>query len=186
MKKLLTIVSVALFLASCAPVLNRDLMNEGAREVRLDWLRETPEVFKDKLFILGGMIANTRVTTEGSEIEALYVPVDSYGYLKEGARIQGRFLALYPKASGLLDPVIYKKGREVTMAAEFVEIRKGKIDEMEYSFPAFRIRQIYLWQEPKPYYYSPYYYYPYPYYPYPLLYDRWGRPYYDPFWPPMW
>jgi len=160
-------------------------MQEGARDITLDWLRETPEVFKDKLFILGGMIANTRVTAQGSEIEALYVPVDSYGNLKEGARIQGRFLALYPKASGLLDPVIFKKGREVTMAAEFFEIRQGKIDEMDYAYPVFKIRQIYLWPEQRVNYYPPYYPYPY-YYPYPFLYDRWGRPYSDPFWPPPW
>jgi len=161
-------------------------MREGARDVTLNWLRETPEVFAGKLFILGGVIANTKVTAQGSELEALYVPVDSYGNLKEGSRMEGRFLALYPPSAGLLDPVIYKRGREVTLAGEFVEIRKGKIDEMDYAYPVFEIKEIYLWQEPRAYYYAPYYGYPYYAYPYPYMFDRWGRPYPDPFWPPPW
>ena len=178
---------IAALLAACAPVLSREVMRDGSRDAQLNQLRETPDAFKDKLFILGGIIANTRFTPDGSEIEALYVPVDSLGYLKEGSRIQGRFLAFYPKAFGMLDPVIYKKGREITLAGEFTGIRSGKIDEMEYAFPVFRIRQIYLWREEPRYYYPPYYY-PYPfYYPYPYGYDRWGRPYYyDPFWPGPW
>ncbi len=177
--------SAVVFLSACSPVLSRQLMREGSRNVSFDRLRDAPDDYKGKMFILGGIIVNTRVTEQGALIEALYVPVDSYGYLKEGARLQGRFLAAYPGTKELLDPVIYKKGREVTLAGVFVDIRKGRIDEMDYSYPVFEIRQIYLWKEPRYYYYPPYYYpyYPY-YYPYPFLYDRWGWPYGDPFWPP--
>ena len=183
MKRILTMLSVAIFLSACAPVLDRELMREGTRDVSFDRLREVPNEYKGKLFILGGLIVNTRLTEQGSQIESLYVPVDSHGSLKEGARIQGRFIAIYPKAKGLLDPVVYKKGMDITLAGKFVELRKGKIDEMDYDFPVFEIRQIYLWEEA--YYYSaPYYlYYPYyPYYPYPFMYDRWGGPYPDPTW----
>jgi outer membrane lipoprotein len=176
MKRLLTIASVTLLLAACAPVLNRELMQEGVRDLPFKELREAPENFKDKLFILGGLIVNSKLTATGSQIEALYVPVDSSGYLKEGGRVKGRFLAIYPTAKGLLDPAVYRKGREITLAGEFLEARKGKIDDMEYVYPVFEIRQIYLWAEPK------YYDYPY-YYDYPFLYDPWGRPYSDPFFP---
>jgi outer membrane lipoprotein len=189
MKKILTILSVAMVLTACAPVLSRELMREGERNVSFSHLREAPDKYKGKLFILGGLIVNSRLTEQGSQIEALYVPVDSYGSLEEGVPIQGRFLAIYPKEKGLLDPVVYKKGRDVTLAGEFVELRKGKIDEMAYDYPVFEIRQIHLWEEPVYYYSAPYYYYPYyPYYPYPYVYDRWGWPYSDPIWwgPPPW
>lgn len=180
MKRILTIVSAALLLAACAPVLNRELMREGVRDLPMSELREAPDNYKGKLFILGGLIVNSKLTETGSQIEALYAPVDSSGYLKEGQHVQGRFLAIYPRTKGLLDPVVYKKGREITLAGEFLETRKGKIDDMEYIYPVFEIRQIYLWEEPR-YYYSSYYY-PY-YYNYPFLYDPWGRPYPGPFWP---
>ena len=188
MKKVLIILSVSLILMSCSPVLNRELMQQGAREFSLAHLLETPEVFQGKLFILGGLIVETRFTEKGSQIEALHVPVDSYGYLESSAHSQGRFLALYSKSKGLLDPMVYKKRREVTLAGEFLELRKGKIDEMEYVYPVFEIKEIHLWEERRDYD-SPAYPYYYPYYdPYyyrsPFLYDPWGWHYSHPYWPP--
>jgi outer membrane lipoprotein len=184
MKRLMILISAALLLSACYPVLSRELMREGSRDVPFDLLRESSDSFKGRLFILGGIIVNTRFTETGSQIEALFVPVDSSGYLKERTYAQGRFLALYPRSQGLLDPLVYKRGREITLAGTFLETRKDKIDEMEYTYPVFEIRQIYLWEEDR-YRYSPYYY-PY-YYNYPFFYDPWGRPFPNPFWPmPPW
>lgn len=187
-KRILLLIMGSLILVSCAPVLDQDFMKQGAREFNPSHLTETPEVFKDKLFILGGVIVETKLVEEGSQIEALFVPVDRYGYLKDASRYQGRFIALYPKSRGILDPLIYKKGREITIAGDFVEARNGRIDQMEYTFPVFDIRQIYLWEERD--YRWPGYYYPYPYpyaYPYwnPWCYDAWGRPFScPPYWGP--
>ncbi len=179
MRKLLLIILAAALLAGCSPVLSRELMRQGTRDVPFDQLRERADAYKGRLFILGGVITDTRLNDQGSQIEALYIPVDSYGYLEEG-RGEGRFLAVYPKSKGLLDPAVFKDGRQITVAGEFLDIRKGKIDEMEYTYPVFEIKQIYLWQEEKYYIYPSYYYY-YPYGPY--LYDPWGRPYPNPYWP---
>jgi outer membrane lipoprotein len=184
MKKIFVISAVLLIVAACSPVLHRNVMDQGTRDVHFKQLRESPDEYKGKLFILGGVIVETRFTATGSMIEALSVPVNSLGYLHEAEHSQGRFLALYPQSSGLLDPVIYRKGREITLAGEFVEARKGKIDEMEYVYPVFEIREIYLWEEQKDYYVNQYYYNPW-YDPYlyraPIFYDPWGRPYYN--WP---
>ena len=189
MRSLRIIVIVILALGGCSPVLNRDLMNQGVREFQLGHIVETPEVFKNHLFILGGVIVDTKLAETGSQIEALFIPVNAYGDLKDTGWYQGRFLAIYSRSKGLLDPLIYKKGREITLAGDFIGVRKGKIDELEYTYPVFEIRQIYLWEENRLYPYVwpyPYYYY-YPYYPYyyqPFLYDPWMRPYPGPYWPP--
>lgn len=186
-RSLLFAAIVVSVLTGCSPVLNSELMKEGARDFQLTHVVETPEVFKDKLFILGGVIVETKLIEKGSQIEALFVPVNSSGYLRDYERHQGRFLAVYPRSKGILDPLIYKKGREITLAGDFVEVRKGKIDEMEYPYPVFTIRQIYLFDEYKDYPYA--WPYPYPYYnPYyygsPFMYDPWGRPYPGTYWPP--
>lgn len=166
-------------------------MKAGAREFDPRHLLETPEVFAGKLFILGGIIVDAKLVEQGSQIEALLVPVDRYGYLKEDAGYHGRFIALVPRSRGILDPMIYKKGREITVAGDFVEVRKGKIDEMEVRYPVFEVREVHLWEEFRgyPYYYawppsySPYYT---PYYS-PYLYDPWWRPYPGYGWPyPRW
>ncbi len=176
MKKTLTITAVILLLASCAPVLNKDLMREGRRNVSLDELRANPDAYKGKLFILGGLIVETRLSDKGSQVEVLSVSVDSRGYLEDSRGAGGRFLALYPQSRGLLDPLVFKKGREVTLAGEFLDTRKAKIDEMEYVYPVFDIKQVYLWEDQMQYYST----YPYPAYPYPYWY---GSPWWGP-WPP--
>ncbi len=192
MKKALPICIVFLALASCSPVLDREIMKEGVREFSMATLRQDPEVFHGKLFILGGLIVQTRLTGTNSRIEALGVPVDSLGYLRRVNHSQGRFLALYPRSKGILDPMIYKRGREVTLAGEFVGARAGKIEEMEYIFPVFEIKELYLWEErrdtsllayPYPYYYP--YYDPF-FYRSPYLYDPWGWRYPGPYWPSSW
>lgn len=172
MNKPYLIILTIMMLFSCAPVLRQDLMNRGTFDIRLSEIRENPDLYRGKLLIFGGIIVNTTVTKRGSLIEAIYVPVDSRGYLK-GVRVSnGRFLAIYPRDNGLLDPLLFHQKREITLAGEFIETHTGKIDEMEYTYPFFEIKELYLWEEKEDYYYiSP---------PYPLWYYR--HLWYDPWW----
>lgn len=175
MKRLLIIPFILSLLSSCAPVIRKDIMNTALLDVSIHDLKGKPDVYRGKTLILGGLIVNTRFTEKGSQIEAVYVPTDSKGYLEEMEAVNGRYLAIFPKEKGLLDPLIYSQGRRITIAGEFIDIKTGKIDEMEYRYPLFEIWEIYLWEEEK--YIPPPYYYPYPYW-----YDRWGRPYPPPWW----
>ncbi len=162
----------SLMLLSCArPVLHESYLIEGDRSVSFAALREAPDRYRGKLFILGGVIVQTRLFEEGSEVEAMHVPVDRYGYFEESGRSEGRFLAILPKDEAMLDPAIFRRGRRVTLAAEFTGIINGRIDEMEYAYPDFRIKQIYLWPKERNYYPPPYYYDPW-FYPFPYYY--WG------------
>ena len=188
MKKWCLITFSLVLLLGCAPVLRQDLIQQGIREFALSDLIERPDLHKGRLFILGGIVASTKVTDQGSVIEAIYVPVNARGYLQGTGSSQGRFLAYLPKNRGLLDPLIYREEREITIAGEFREVRTGRLDETDYTYPVFEIIDIHLWQASYyypgyPLYYSPYpYAYPYGgYYPYGW-YDPWRR--YP--WPPYW
>jgi outer membrane lipoprotein len=163
---LVSMLCVALF--SCAPVLDGAYMREGERDVSFKALRDNPDQHIGELFILGGVIVRTKFTEAGSQIEAMHVQVDRYGYFEDIGRSEGRFLALAPKEN-TLDPVVFRRGRRITLAGVFTGIRKGKIDEIEYAYPVFQIKQIYLWAREErvypPGYYDPWFYpYPYPYY----------------------
>jgi len=180
MKKLYLLILINIFLFSCAPVLTRDLMQRGIYTSRLSEVKQNPVVNKGKLFILGGIVVKTTVKKEGSLVEAIFVPVDSMGYLKGYRAANERFLAIY-RSKEILDPLIYQEKREITLAGEFIEIRKGTIGEMEYDYPFFEIKEIYLWEEyketgyyPPPYYPAPYYRYRYsPFYDYYPYYPWW-------------
>lgn len=156
MRRFAAIIITAVVLMGCAPVLSGDLMRQGARNIPLRQVRENPAAFKGRLFILGGVIVETRLTDKGSMVEFLAVPVDSYGGLKFRSYSEGRAMALYPKARGILDPVIYRKGRKITFAGALLDIQSGRIDEMEYLYPVFEIQELYLWEEMTEYYVCPY------------------------------
>ncbi len=183
MKRLNLLIFVLVMLSSCAPVLNNDLMSRGIFDMSSSVITEDPDMYRGKLFIMGGIIVNTKATEAGSMIEAIYVPVDAMGFLKGVRASGGRFLALYPKKKGFLDPMIYSKNREITLAGEFLEARPGKIEEMEYAYPLFEIKELYLWEERAEYYLMMAPPYP-PFYPAHRYYDPWyyNPWYYDPWW----
>ncbi len=165
-----------LLLSACAPVLDRGLLREGGHAVSFTELRTNPDLYKGRLFIFGGVIVQAKFAGSGSQLEAMHVPVDRYGYFQDRGRSEGRFLAV--SSDSALDPLVYRRGRRVTLAAEFIGTRKGVIDEMEYLYPVFRIRQVYLWPKERRYYPPAYYYDPW-FYPYPYYYwDPWWGGYY--------
>lgn len=187
MKRALLITAVLSLLSACAPVISQELMNSASLDVPFRDLREDPASHSERLFALGGIIARTRTTDRGSQIEAMYVAVDGRGYLVGRGLSQERFIAFWPRNRGILDPLVYKEGRAITIAGVFVDTQPGRIDDMEYTFPVFRIEDIYLWEEyyrepAYPIYISPYPWYPFWWYPY-----YWERPWwrhYPP--PPRW
>ena len=173
MNKVFTVVLTSLLFLSCAPILSQDLLQTGIYDMPLSMIKEEADQQKGKLFILGGLIVNTTVTNEGTLIEAVYVPVNSKGYFRSYGSSRGRFLALF-RGREPLDPVVFSEKREITVAGQFIGLRKGKIGEMDYSFPFFEIQEVYLWEEDRD---RDYYYYGYPPYYGPPYYAPWGYRY---------
>ncbi len=134
--------------ASCSvPVLRSDLLHDGIRDIPMPQLAQDPAPYTGKLFILGGAIVTTTVTQSGSTVEALDIPVDSAGHLKQGQPPSGMYIGFYASELGVLDPAVYRPGRMITLAGEFTELRPGQMGGKQYDFPFFVIRQIYLWEE---------------------------------------
>jgi len=145
------LILVAVTLCSCSgPVLRSDLLSTGIHNASMAQVSQDPSQYQGRIFILGGAIISCTLLEAGSLVEAVQIPVDSNGYLKEGEASTGRFLAFYPKEFGVLDPVVYRGGRRITLAGKLTGTRLGKIDEMEYAFPYFEIIQVYLWDEGRP------------------------------------
>lgn len=164
-----------IFSASCAaPLLKKEILTR-ATVADLVKIKASPQAQQGKLFLLGGLIIEVKNEQTGSVIEAVFIDVDDKGYLKE-RKYGPRFIA---ETEDFIDPVIYKAGRKLTIAAEFSGIKKGKIGEMEYDYPLFEIKELYLWPEekiepiPPPWWYDPWYYW---------WYDPWWRYRYPPYW----
>jgi len=141
----------AVVLVACSgPVLRSDLLSTGIPNPSMGQLSEYPLQYQGRIFILGGAIVSCTLTESGSLLEAVQIPVDSNGYLKETEPSTGRYLAFYPKEFGLLDPLVYRGGRRITLAGKLSGTRSGRIDEMNYVYPYFETIQVYLWDEGRP------------------------------------
>ncbi len=146
MKSLVLLALAAVLCASCAtPVLRKDLIDQGIRNVSPVQIADNPAAYMGKLFIVGGIVAAVSVGADGTTIEAVYVPVDKNGYLQDSDHSPGRYLAFYPKERGVLDPLMYGEGRRITLAGTLTDLRPGMIGQMSYVFPVFRIEELYLW-----------------------------------------
>lgn len=167
-----------LFLPACA-VISKEVRQQ-AIDVSFSDIKGNIEKYKGSVVLWGGTIVKAEITNQGSMLEVVQKPVNRAGEITDPDVSEGRFLALY---KGYLDPAIYRKQRDVTIAGRLIGSEERTIDEASIIYPIVDVIEIYLWKEPtyfrEPfYYYPPYWYYPwgYPYiYPYPYPY-----PYYPP------
>ena len=93
-----------------------------------------------------GLIAETRVQEQGSEIEIVYLPLQANGLPTQREVSPGRFIAHF---SGLLDPALYAKGRSITVLGVVNGVEAGHIGLQAYEFPLVRVTQHKLWPEIK-------------------------------------
>lgn len=162
---------VASQLAACAtsPVPRSLQLQATAQPKSFVELRENAPRYTGQMVVLGGEIVETRHREKKmSEIEVVQKNLDSRDRPEKTDRSGGRFLV---QCSYFLDPAVYEKDREITVAGKVIGQRRQKLDEADYSYLVVGCDYLHLWPERPPVAYYPYY----PYYPYPYWY-RW--PYY--------
>ncbi len=179
MKKFILVCLLLTTLSSCAHVISPENRENALMTISLNEVRSHVDQYAEKTFIFGGVIADTFNTEDGSEIEVIQMPLDEWGYVIMHDMSEGRFIVTAKKH---LDPLIFRKGREVTISGVLVGTRTEKLGEKEYDYPLFRAKEIHLlpWKVYYPpqgrVHRDPYYEYEPFYYPYPPY--GYGQPYY--------
>lgn len=92
----------------------------------------------------GGVIAKVENQKEYTVLEVVNLELAYSAKPIAANESQGRFKVFY---KGLLDPVIYQKGKSVTAVGVIAEPESGKIGELEYQFPVLMATGIYLWKD---------------------------------------
>ena len=169
MKRYIILLIMSQCILSCAHVISDDFRSKAAQDVSFHLLIRNTAAYMHGLFIFGGTIVETKNTTEGTEIEVLQNPLDRLGHVTDSDISEGRFII---RSQEYLDPLIYRKEREITVAGILTGSRKRPLGEIEYTYPVFDAEEIYLFKEER--------YYPYPNL-YPYGYDQY---YYPPFYYP--
>lgn len=114
----------------------------------------------------GGRIAGVENRANETWLDIVARPLDSDGHPRRGDDSLGRFIA---RVDGFLDPAVYTKGREVTVAGTVERSITRSIGDYPYSYVVVKADTTNLWEprvERRAYYRDPFY-----------------DPFYDPFWP---
>ena len=166
---------VGLFvLCGCSgAVISKQIREEATPISELAEVRQNPDRFKDQTIIVGGeIIAIRNHEDEGTTLVVLALPLDDTEMPENWENSQGRFMV---NTTQFLDPVVYARGRNVTVAGIVTGVEVEPVGKMKYRYVVLKARQIYLW--PRLYY--RFFYAPYPYWHHPEAYDFW-----EPWWEP--
>jgi outer membrane lipoprotein len=177
MKRIALLALISILVLSCAHAISKEQRAVAVRDVPFKTVKASIDKYKGSMFIWGGFIAAIRDTEDGTYLEIVQNPTDKYGYVMDTDVSGGRFLA---HSEEDLDPLIYERGRVITIAGELIGEKKVKIrKDKEYVYPVIEIRELHLLKEEPIFYYDYFWwnYWPncrlwgcYPYGPYPPYY----------------
>lgn len=141
MKQFLLLTILLLFVAGCAHVVSDKMRSMQDRDISLTQLFRQPELYKGRIVIMGGIIAGSLNTEEGTYIEVVEKPLDYLGRPEDTDRSLGRFLILH---DGYIDTAIYARSRKVTVAGEVVGEKKRPLGEMVYRYTLIKSKELHL------------------------------------------
>lgn len=172
--KIFVLLLLAAAVSSCAAPIASQYRKEATPGLTFPMVYQDPAAHKGSFVIWGGSVIKTITTASGSEMFVLETPLGSRDWPESIEYSRGRFIVT---STYNLDPLVYHRGKRVTVAGEVVGARqiKGKKSGVTFTYPVVQAKQIYLWKR------KHYHAYPYGYY---NGNGWWGEPYYwgGPYW----
>jgi len=133
--------------AGCAYPISKELRSKAAPNLTFPMVLKNPDAYRGSVVIWGGHIIETLNRKDGTEFVVLETPLDSSGMPLEARYSRGRFIARTPE---FFDPEVYRKGARVTIGGEISARETRPLGEIQYTYPVIAIRELYLWDEPRP------------------------------------
>lgn len=131
-------------LAACSHALSEKIRSSVELDITFKDIVNSPDGFLGKQFIWGGFIVSGRTEDEGTYLEMVQCPVDSYGNILDTDTTEGRFIAFFP--GEMLDPAIYSRGRVMTLGGSLTRTIKGSISKRPYTYPLLEVAESRLWK----------------------------------------
>ncbi len=183
------LLSICLLLLSACSNLPTAIENPPLYDISYSEATRNIAHFKNAPVRWGGVIIDVENEQNFSLVQVLYYPLGSYGRPKLDKPNEGRFLF---KSNDFLDPAVYKKDTEITVAGTLNGDIERKVGNKTLRLPLILSTVIHLWPAyvyaPGGYYggyggfgYSYPYYLGYPYYGYYGYPYYWGG-YFTPYW----
>ena len=131
-----------LLCAGCATVISQGTLKKADQTLSFQQILENPQAHKGKIVILGGDIIETQILSDRTLITVLQRPLDFNKKPWDDDVSKGRFIVY---TLDFLDPVIYRRGRKITLVGTVKGRELRPLSEIEYSYPVIEKKELYLW-----------------------------------------
>lgn len=135
---------VLLFVSGCSSFPDTLKVSDESQLLTYQQVSAQPQASKDKPVRWGGAIAKVENKPDFTLLEIVHYPLRSYGRPIDDDESIGRFRV---KIDGFLDPMVYEKGRLVTISGQVLGTEKGLVGEHEYVFPSISSSAYHLWKK---------------------------------------
>ncbi|RUO64973.1 outer membrane lipoprotein [Pseudidiomarina planktonica] len=168
--KSILISAAALTISACSAIPEELQTPEGTNLVSFERALTQPTEAVGETARWGGVIASVSNTDNGTIIEVVNFDLKNWGRPLVSDESNGRFRAVL---ESFVDPLVYQKGRSITVVGEVIEPVEGTIDEYKYLFPTVAVTSKKLWTKERkadvqidysPLWFRHQFYGPYPYY----------------------
>jgi len=172
-------------LQACSTRVPPEIKQAPLSKITVKQVREQPDSFTSQSVRWGGIIVETLNKNKSSHVSIVALPLSKGGKPQSSDQSAGRFIAIVDE---FLEPLLYCKGRRITVTGNILRTEVQKVGEFPYEYPVVSVDDYYLWPEekdPEQIIYSPYWHYgpwfnhdfypwPYPYRltPYPRKIER--------------
>lgn len=141
MRCLTLILTICVFLGGCTHVISKESREIVDSTLTYSKLKDNPEAYRDKIVMVGGIIAAVHNSSDGGEIEIVQHELDYRGRPDPSGMSAGRFLA---RSNKFLDPMVFLRGYRVTVVGRVDGLTKRFLDGVPYSYPVVSIRELQL------------------------------------------
>lgn len=140
---------IAFFLlGGCAHVMSDAGLKHVDRSVAYSDLKRNPEALVGKRILVGGVIAGTKSSDDVIMLEVTQLELFNNGVPNESSPSGGRFLAV---SGELIDPVIYRAGKLVTIIGEIRGKQVHKLEGADYTYPLISVKELRTFRTSEPF-----------------------------------
>lgn len=134
--------ALAILASGCAPVISKGVLEGANRDVSYGDVVEDPNRYRGETVVFGGSILNVENEEGATRVFVLHQPLNWRLRPTDATGSAGRFVAEF---KGFVDPAIYAKGRELTVAGTITGFQPGTIGNMPYLYPVIEVVEGHLW-----------------------------------------
>lgn len=120
------------------------LFATSANDISYQQLIQRVDQYQHETVRWGGVIVEVENTEDRARLTVVHFPLTRYGKPITSKDSDGRFVVLSER---FLDPIIYKKGKLITVIGQVDGFETQQVDRRTLTLPIILLQENYLWPE---------------------------------------